>query len=193
MEKTMRNTATAILAILLGLTLAGCNRHKTPDTTAEGTPIDTTAPPPEPMPSTPEPEPPASGTLVVGGSGDNVYVTDSSGRALYALKDDDTGTKCEGDCLSAWPMVTNVSVAGVPEIQGPMISQTTRPDGTTQVTYFGHPLYYFANDTGPGMTAGMNVTDQWGTWYLVRPSGETFVMAQDAASAASPGDNAGKK
>jgi predicted lipoprotein with Yx(FWY)xxD motif len=42
----------------------------------------------------------------------------------------------------------------------------TRTDGTKQVTYGGHPLYYFAGDTAPGQTKGQGVG---GTWFLIGP------------------------
>ena len=188
-ESTMHNHTKAILATCLVVALAGCNRHDADDaaTTAAAdttatAPADTTAT--EPAPAA---EPVASGgTLVLGGTGNDTYLTDSSGRALYVLKDDDDGTKCVGDCMKTWPAVTTVTTAGVPEIQGPMIGTVTRSDGTTQVTYYGHPLYYYSGDTTPGTLGGMNVNDSWGTWYLVRPSGETFVLEEGVPTTTSP-------
>ena len=52
-----------------------------------------------------------------------------------------------------------------------LVGSVQRHDGTAQVTYDGSPLYY-ARDSGPGQTTGQDVTDQWGEWYLVQPSGE---------------------
>jgi hypothetical protein len=40
-----------------------------------------------------------------------------------------------------------------------------------QVTYNGHPLYYYVRDLGPGRTTGQHVSDAWGEWYLVTPQG----------------------
>jgi hypothetical protein len=47
----------------------------------------------------------------------------------------------------------------------------TRSDGTKQVTYDGHPLYYYVGDSGPGMSSGQG-SDQFGAkWWLVAPTG----------------------
>lgn len=43
---------------------------------------------------------------------------------------------------------------------------TTRTDGTKQVTYGGHPLYYYLGDTAPGQTKGQGVG---GVWFLIGP------------------------
>ena len=166
----MRKISQAILALSITLALAGCNRDDADSTAA----VDTPAPAPVEQASEPMPDPsnPAVGSLVVAGDGEGIYLADNTGRALYALEGDSLGTACVGDCLQAWPVVAGaVPVSGVPAVQGALIGTTTRSDGTTQVTYAGQPLYYFASDTGPGMTKGHEVEDQWGHWYLVRPDG----------------------
>ena len=158
--------APTVLAVALSLALGACSRND-PDATAVAEPA---TPVTEPVP---EPAGPSVGTLVVAGQGDDRYLTDNAGRALYILEGDDTGTKCVSECLQAWPVVGgSAPVSGVPDVQGELIGTTTRADGTVQVTYAGHPLYYFADDTEFGVTNGRNVKDTWGHWYLVRPSGE---------------------
>ena len=177
----MRRISPAILALSITLALGACNRDD-PDATAA---VDTPAPAPVEQASEPMPDPsnPSLGSLVVAGDGEGIYLADNSGRALYVLEGDSTGTRCIGDCLQAWPVVAGaVPVSGVPAVQGALIGTTTRSDGTTQVTYAGQPLYYFASDTGPGMTKGHGVEDQWGHWYLVRPDGR--LIDDDDASGA---------
>jgi predicted lipoprotein with Yx(FWY)xxD motif len=161
--------APAVLALAVTLALGACNRTE-PAATA-------VAEPAAPAPAEPAPAPAEAsvGTLVVGGEGADRYLTDNAGRAVYVLDGDDTGTRCIDDCLHAWPVVGGAApVSGVPEVNGALIGTTTRADGTVQVTYAGHPLYYFADDTEVGVTHGRDVTDTWGRWYLLRPTGEVL-------------------
>ena len=55
-----------------------------------------------------------------------------------------------------------------------MLGTTTRDDGTTQVTYGGHPVYYFAEDTAPGQTTGQEVDAFGAEWYVVAPTGKAI-------------------
>ncbi len=99
------------------------------------------------------------------------YLTDASGRALYLLEH---ATRCEGACMTVWPPLfagPAGAVSGDPAVQPGRIGTVRRPDGATQVTYGGHPLYYYVADRGPGETLGQHVEDAWGEWYLVSPSG----------------------
>lgn len=101
------------------------------------------------------------------------YLTDSSGRALYLFDADRNGhPRCSGPCLTLWPPLTT---DGTPKA-GPGVSQsllgTVRgTDGSTQVTYAGHPLYYFAKDLSPGQIAGEGNQGFGSPWWLASPSG----------------------
>ena len=59
----------------------------------------------------------------------------------------------------------------------------TRPDGATQVTFNGRPLYRYAKDSGPGAVTGQDVHDQWGEWYLVTPAGDALEAADSEVDA----------
>jgi predicted lipoprotein with Yx(FWY)xxD motif len=79
---------------------------------------------------------------------------------------------CTGACAAAWPPDT---VTGTPQA-GSGVSQSllrtiTRPDGTMQLTYNGHPLYYFTADTAAGTAHGQAVTAFGAEWYVVSASG----------------------
>jgi predicted lipoprotein with Yx(FWY)xxD motif len=52
-----------------------------------------------------------------------------------------------------------------------LLGTITRQDGSTQVTYGGKPLYYFANDEKPGDTKGQNVG---GNWFVLSAAGEAI-------------------
>jgi predicted lipoprotein with Yx(FWY)xxD motif len=53
-----------------------------------------------------------------------------------------------------------------------LLGTIQRRDGSTQVTYGGHPLYYYSKDQGRGDVTGQDVTDERGEWYLVSPAGQ---------------------
>ena len=52
-----------------------------------------------------------------------------------------------------------------------LLGTTTRNDGKTEVTYAGHPLYYFVQDKAMGDTTGQGVNGFGGLWWVVSPSG----------------------
>jgi predicted lipoprotein with Yx(FWY)xxD motif len=102
-----------------------------------------------------------------------VWLADQTGRTLYMYtKDTGTTSTCYGACATTWPPLTTtgaVAVSGTASAS--QLGTTTRTDGTTQVTYAGHPLYYFQSDTSPGMTKGQAVQ---GVWYLLGPAGNVM-------------------
>ncbi len=88
------------------------------------------------------------------------------GHALYA-NTLDMGSKitCIGACASAWPPLTGSASAGS-DLRG--VATVARPDGSTQVTFDGHPLYEFSGDKAAGDTTGDGIADGGGTWHVVR-------------------------
>jgi predicted lipoprotein with Yx(FWY)xxD motif len=86
--------------------------------------------------------------------------------------DKGASSSCSGACASVWPPVTT---SGSPTVSGAASSANlgtiTRSDGTTQVTYKGHPLYYFANDKDSGDAYGQGVKGFGADWYVLAPSG----------------------
>ena len=55
-----------------------------------------------------------------------------------------------------------------------LLGTTARGDGTTEVTYKGHPLYYFVGDMAPGDTKGQGLNEEGGLWWIVSPSGDAI-------------------
>ena len=107
------------------------------------------------------------------------FLTNGAGRAVYLFMADSSGkSNCDGACAAAWPPVI---AAGQPTAAGGAqasdLSTITRSDGTKQVTYDGHPLYYFEGDTGPGMDKGQGLNGFGALWYLVAPSGSSITTA----------------
>jgi predicted lipoprotein with Yx(FWY)xxD motif len=118
--------------------------------------------------------PPAGPTLMLATTGTHApYLTDASGGAVYYVEGDTDGSKCVGPCVQSWPPVTveGRQPAGAPGLQGAMIASITRPDGTHQVTFDGHPLYRYAADTSAGSTKGEGLKDAFGRWHVAKPEG----------------------
>jgi predicted lipoprotein with Yx(FWY)xxD motif len=112
-------------------------------------------------------------TVDVGKSKLGTMLVDSSGRSLYLFEaDKGTSSTCFGSCAAAWPPLTT---SGAPKagsgVKQALLGTTKRKDGSTEVTYHGHPLYYYAGDSAPGATTGQAL-DQFGAeWYVLAPSG----------------------
>jgi predicted lipoprotein with Yx(FWY)xxD motif len=101
-------------------------------------------------------------------------LVDSQGRSLYLFEADTspTSTCTSAGCVAEWPpfLANGMPQAGGGLVAG-KVATTARPDGHQQVTYSGHPLYYFAGDTQAGTTAGQGLNDNGGAWYVVGTDG----------------------
>ncbi len=100
-------------------------------------------------------------------------LVDDKGLSLYIFVPDKGATSvCYGSCAHVWPPVltTGTPRAGA-GVDASLLGTTTRADGTTEVTYAGHPLYYFISDKKPGDITGQGVTGFGGPWYVIAPDG----------------------
>jgi predicted lipoprotein with Yx(FWY)xxD motif len=117
----------------------------------------------------------ASGATVIttATSSAGTFLTDGSGRAVYLwVKDTGDKSMCTGACAGAWPPVmTTSTVTAAGSAKASDLGTITRSDGTKQVTYDGHPLYYFSGDSGPGTASGQGSDEFGAKWWLVAPSG----------------------
>ena len=119
------------------------------------------------------------------------FLTNSSGRAVY-LWDADSMNKsmCSGACAGAWPPVTAKGhVTAADGAKAADLGTITRSDGSKQVTYLGHPLYYFAGDSGSGQTNGQGSDGFGAKWWLVAPAGTKITVADSATGAAAGAGN----
>jgi predicted lipoprotein with Yx(FWY)xxD motif len=118
-----------------------------------------------------------SAAVVATKSGSNgTYLTDGKGMTLYLFEADKTSAStCSSACASYWPPYTTT---GAPTVSGDAdqskVGTSKRSDGTTQVTYAGHPLYHFAQDSSPGDTKGQGSDNFGAEWYIVAPDGSTI-------------------
>ena len=163
----------AIGAAAGALILAGCGGDDDDDggdsqaPAAAATPADTTAT-----------EPAASG----GGAGTTVKTSSSQyGQVLFGGNDQaiyyfdkESGSKseCYGACAAAWPPVlTEGNPQAGSGAQAGLLGTTERDDGTKQVTYDGHPLYYYVDDP-KGEVDCHNVDEFGGLWLSVQGNGQ---------------------
>jgi len=123
------------------------------------------------------------------------FLTNSSGRAVYLWAADSMNkSMCSGACAQAWPPVTSKGqVTAANGAKAADLGTITRSDGTKQVTYLGHPLYFFAGDSGPGQTNGQGSNSFGAKWWLVAPAGTKITVADSATGAAAGAANSSAK
>jgi predicted lipoprotein with Yx(FWY)xxD motif len=99
-------------------------------------------------------------TASVSGVGD--VLVDGDGMTLYTLPTESSGTiKCTGSCAKSWPPLLlsggATSATAGDGVDAGKLGTIARPDGGTQVTYDGMPLYLWVGDTAPGQATGQGV------------------------------------
>jgi predicted lipoprotein with Yx(FWY)xxD motif len=94
------------------------------------------------------------------------------GKALYLFtKDTGQTSQCYGDCAVAWPpFLTKGKPRAGEGLKPKLLGTTRRDDGSRQVTYKGHPLYFYEHDR-PGVILCQDVFEFGGTWLLVNRRG----------------------
>jgi predicted lipoprotein with Yx(FWY)xxD motif len=104
-----------------------------------------------------------------------VVLTDGSGHLIYrsdADSADPPTSACTDACAQTWIPVTappgeELDLAGVKD---ELVGRVQRPDGATQLTLAGWPLYRNRDDDGMLTTSGQHGAE--GTWFVVTPKGE---------------------
>ena len=101
-------------------------------------------------------------------------LVDSRGVALYDFpKDRGIVSSCYGACAALWPplLTSGKPVAG-PGVKASLLGTTKRSDGKLEVTYNGHPLYYFVSDRKPGRLGGQGLNQFGDPWWVLSPAGK---------------------
>lgn len=113
----------------------------------------------------------AGGAIVEVASSDLGEMLVSEDRTLYVFTPDNGGpSTCYDQCAQTWPpLLATDDVTAGEGLDQSMLGTAQRDGGGEQVTVNGWPLYFFANDTGPGDTNGQGVG---GNWWVVSPDGE---------------------
>jgi predicted lipoprotein with Yx(FWY)xxD motif len=143
-----------------------------PPTLSSPADVETAQRPPGPSTS-PSIRPTEPGAKIIAAASDfGTILFDASGRAIYLFDaEDTTKPRCYGTCADAWPPVLTDGppVAGQ-RVKDSLLGTTERTDGTTQATYNGHPLYFYAHE-GKHEVKCHDIFLNGGTWYAVHPEG----------------------
>jgi predicted lipoprotein with Yx(FWY)xxD motif len=163
----------AALAVTAALVLAACGGSNTSSSSGSGsTPAHGAAKPSTSNTSN------SSGAASVSTKTSSLgtFLVDGNGRALYLWDADHGSTStCSGACAQAWPPLTST---GTPKaggaVKASLLGTTKRADGSSEVTYAGHPLYTFAGDTQAGQTTGEGSNGFGAPWWVVSPAGKAL-------------------
>ena len=167
-------TRLVTIVLCLGV-LAGCGQRAGDPTSSPAPDVaDPTAVSTQPSPSpTESPSSTTSGTRIVAEARDfGTILFDATGQAIYLFDVETTSTpRCYGACAQAWPPVltTGRPRAGA-GADTALLDTTEREDGSVQVTYADHPLYFYAHE-GKHEVLCHDVVENGGTWYAVQPDG----------------------
>jgi predicted lipoprotein with Yx(FWY)xxD motif len=165
----------AVGAGALGAVAAGCSSSTTSSSSATSSPPTSSS---------------GAATVKTASSSLGQILVDGSGRTLYLYKPDTSTTPtCTGSCASTWPADTTTGKPQESGLSASMLSTTTRPDDhATQVTFDGHPLYYFSGDAKAGDVNGQGTM---GIWYVVSPSGSAITTTTSTTPAPSTSGGGG--
>lgn len=179
----VRATVCATVGALL---VSGCGGSTPASSPTAESPAASDAPPapsgeaaPQPSPTlesspTPQTSPrPGRGTVVTtAASAYGPMLFDGGRQAIYLFDKETTSRpECYGECATAWPPVLTAGRAQARgDAQDGLLGTVRRRDGTTQVTYAGHPLYSYAHE-GRGQVLCHDVVGYGGRWLVVTPEG----------------------
>ncbi len=171
------------LVVLVCVVAAGCGSDDPsrtssgPDATEAPAEPTTSAAQPSPSsvpaePSSPATQAPTGTRIITADSEFGPMLYDASGQPIY-LFTAEPGDRpdCYDDCAEDWPPVLTTGVPrGTADVRTELLGTTRRADGASQVTYAGHPLYYYAHE-GKYEVLCHDIEEYGGTWLVVRPDG----------------------
>jgi predicted lipoprotein with Yx(FWY)xxD motif len=119
-------------------------------------------------------------------------LVDPTGRTLYVFAPDSRGhSTCTGSCESYWPPVPGADAKrGAGAAVTATLGSIKRPDGTSQLTANGYPVYTYVGDHARGEANGQGTNLSGGLWWVVSPSGARVTTAP-ASSSGSGGSGGG--
>jgi predicted lipoprotein with Yx(FWY)xxD motif len=113
-------------------------------------------------------------------------LVDANGRTLYLFKGDRPNVSTLSAAGTAvWPRFVSAGhVKAEGGARAALIGTTSSPSGVRQVTYAGHPLYYYVGDSSPGSTRGQGLNQFGALWYVLGSSGNAITHAPSTSTAA---------
>lgn len=121
------------------------------------------------------------------------HLTDGTGRTVYLwVADTSTTSHCAGACARVWPPVTVTGQGTTGSgLSASLLTTIKRSGGTAQLTYAGHPLYYYAADSTPGDAKGQG-SDSFGSkWWELNNTGQAITTTAPAPTAPSTASTGG--
>jgi predicted lipoprotein with Yx(FWY)xxD motif len=166
----------AVVAVVAVAVAGKSNNNSNSTNTSRSTPYGSAAPAATPA------TPPAAGggaRIATADHGLGAMLVDAQGKALYLWKaDTGTASMCSGECAQDWPPVTTSGAARAGGgAKASLLGTTKRSDGTTQVTYAGHPLYRYAGDTQAGQVTGQGSNAFGAPWWVLTPGGAAITRS----------------
>ncbi len=110
------------------------------------------------------------GPILATGRGDTLY---------DFVPDTPTHSACLDDgCVFQWPPLTKSGPVRVGQgVKASLVGTLHRPDGSTQLSYGGHPLYLYNGDVSPGVVMGQAIDQNGGLWYVLDAQGKEVTTA----------------
>ncbi len=101
----------------------------------------------------------------------------ANGRTLYLFTADKSKkSACYGQCAMYWPPLIAETPTAATGLKASLVGTTKRKDGKLQVTYGGHPLYFFAQDKKADDVNGQGFVHFGGAWWVVSAAGKKVTV-----------------
>src|SRR5712691_499656 len=115
---------------------------------------------------------PAHAKLILRSSEFGKVIFGSHGNVVYMFGRDKTATStCYGACAKAWPpLLTQGAPSAGPGLSAKLRGTTKRKDGSLQVTYNHHPLYFYSADMH-GKIMCQHAVVHGGIWLVLKANG----------------------
>jgi predicted lipoprotein with Yx(FWY)xxD motif len=129
---------------------------------------------------------PAGSAVGLRGTSLGNTLVDAKGRTLYLFAGDKANVSTLSSAgLAVWPrFVASGPVRGVGGVKATKLGTITSSGGGRQVTYNGHPLYYYVGDSQPGSARGQALNQFGALWYVLGAGGNAITSAPSTAKAA---------